>query len=279
MSQTLARCNRIARHSGEHCHSYPQLLLGWRGVLDIEFSPGGEHLELGQAAILPPSERHLFRGSDDSCEILVIDLDTDDPCLASLEQSCTLQLRESLFATPKTLSLPPTLIPMVELATRQLKADKSTAQSALLNHQLAILFVSQLSELLALGSTQTRGQGRLSATLLDSLIDERLTTPPDNQLLADACHLSQSQLHLLCLRDFGVTPQQYVMNRRLLWARFWLRETPRRVSEIAFDLGFSGVSSFSRAYRRRMGYSPSEERKSAMDPGGVSATPLPGRIA
>ncbi|PMR72203.1 helix-turn-helix transcriptional regulator [Halomonas heilongjiangensis] len=261
MSQTLARCNRIARRSIEHCHPYPQLLLGWRGVLDIEFSPGGEHLELGLAAILPPSERHLFRGGDDSCEILVIDLDTDDPCLTALEQSCTLQLRESLFATPKTLSLPPSLIPMVELATRQLKADKSTAQSALLNHQLAILFVSQLSELLVLGHTDTRGLGRLSATLLDSLIDERLTSPPDNHLLADACHLSQSQLHLRCLRDFGVTPQQYVMNRRLRWARFWLRETQRTVSEIAFDLGFSGVSSFSRAYRCRMGCSPSEERK------------------
>lgn len=263
MSSTLARCNRLERRSIEHCHSHAQLVLGWRGGLDIEFAPGGEQLVLGLAAILPPDERHLFRGSDDSCEVLIIDLDTDDPCLAALEQSCTLQLRESLFATPKTVSLPPKLIPMVELATQQLKADKSTAQSTLLNHQLAILFVSQLSELLALGHTDTRGQGRLSATLLDSLIDERLTAPPDNHLLGDACHLSLSQLHLICLRDFGVTPQQYVMNRRLLWARFWLRETQRAVSEIAFDLGFSGVSSFSRAYRGRMGYSPSEERRKA----------------
>ncbi|MDI5986525.1 AraC family transcriptional regulator [Halomonas sp. M4R5S39] len=267
MHQTLARCNPIARRSGEHLHAHPQLMLGWRGTMDYEFSQGGEHLVLGQAAILPPGERHLYLGRGDDCEVLVIDLDADDPCLTALEQSCGLDLRESLFAKPRTVSLPPPLIPMVELAIQQLKAPKSMAQSSLLNHQLAMLFVSQLGELLMLDDGATRGQGRLPATLLDAFIDERLSQPPDNQTLADAFHLGQSQLHLLCLRDFGVTPQQYVMNRRLLWARYWLRETARAVSEIAFDVGFAEVSSFSRAYRRRMGCSPSAERKAAMQSG------------
>lgn len=262
MHQTQARCNPIARRSGEHLHAHSQLMLGWRGTMDYEFSRGGEHLVLGQAAILPPNEPHLYLGRGDDCEVLVIDLDADDPCLAALERSCALDLRESLFATPRSVSLPPALIPMVELATRQLKAPKSAAQSALLNHQLAIMFVSQLSELVTLEcADDASAQERVSASRLDAFIDERLAEPPNNALLADAFHLSQSQLHLLCLREFGVTPQQYVMNRRLQWARFWLRETHRPVSEIAYDLGFSDVSSFSRAYRRRMGHAPSAERK------------------
>lgn len=261
MHQTQARCNPIARRSGEHLHAHPQLMLGWRGTMDYEFSRGGEHLVLGQAAILPPNEPHLYLGRGDDCEVLVIDLDADDPCLAALERSCALDLRESLFATPRSVSLPPSLTPMVELATRQLKAPKSAAQSALLNHQLAIMFVSQLSELVTLECPDDVAHERITASRLDAFIDERLATPPDNALLADAFHLCQSQLHLLCLREFGVTPQQYVMNRRLRWARFWLRETRRPVSEIAYDLGFSDVSSFSRAYRRRMGHAPSTERK------------------
>lgn len=53
MSQTQAHCNRIARSSGEHCHDYPQLMLGWRGAMDYEFSRGSERLALGRAAILP----------------------------------------------------------------------------------------------------------------------------------------------------------------------------------------------------------------------------------
>lgn len=263
MTQTQARCNRIARRSGAHCHAYPQLMLGWRGTMDYEFGPGGERLVLGQAAILPPGESHLYLGRDDDCEVLVLDIDAEDPCLLALERCCTLELRESLFAVPRTLSLPPPLVPLVEMAAHQLKAPRTQAQATLLNHQLGMLFVSQLSELVAARHTgEESRRDRLTTEALNAFIDAHLARPPDNPTLADHFHLSQSQLHLRCLRDFGVTPQQYVMNRRLSWARYWLRETPRSVSEIAFDLGFSEVSSFSRAYRRRAGHSPSEERKS-----------------
>ncbi|MDN3522682.1 helix-turn-helix transcriptional regulator [Halomonas ramblicola] len=260
MPHTQARCNRIARTSGEHCHDYPQLMLGWRGAMDYEFSPGGERLVLGQAAILPPGEPHLYLGRNDDCEVLVLDLDADDPCLMALEQSCTLDLCESLFAEPRTLSLPPTLVPMVEFATGQLKLAHTPEQRALINHQLAVLFVSQFSQLLAQGDREALRHGRLCAAALDAFIDERLALPPDNRTLAEAMHLGQSQLHLLCRRQFGLTPQQYVMRRRLSWASHWLRQTHRSVSEIALDLGFADVSSFSRAYRRRMGHSPRAER-------------------
>ncbi|EPC01531.1 hypothetical protein L861_16805 [Litchfieldella anticariensis FP35 = DSM 16096] len=264
MSQTQAHCNRIARTSGEHCHDYPQLMLGWRGAMDYEFSRGGERLVLGQAAILPSRETHLYLGRGDDSEVLVIDLDDDDPCLTSLEQSCALELRESLFAEPRALRLPPNLIPMVEFATGQLKAARSPEQHALINHQLAVLFVSQFSQLLAQGDRETLRRSRLSAAALDAFIDERLAMPPDNQALAEAMCLGQSQLHLLCQRQFGVTPQQYVMNRRLRWAQYWLAHTRRSVGEIALDLGFADVSSFSRAYRRRLGHPPSEVRKASL---------------
>lgn len=262
MSQTQVHCNRIARSSGEHCHEHHQLMLGWRGAMDYEFTRGGERLVLGQAAILPYREPHTYLGRQDDSEVLVIDLDGDDPCLAALEQSCSLALRESLFAEARALSLPPTLLPMVEFATERLKAARTPEQRTLVNHQLAVLFVSQFCQLLAQDTLEATRRSRLSASALDAFIDERLALPPDNQALAEAMHLGQSQLHLLCQRQFGLTPQQYVMRRRLQWARYWLRQTRRPVGDIALDLGFADVSSFSRAYRRRAGRSPSEERGS-----------------
>ncbi|MFG6176778.1 AraC family transcriptional regulator [Halomonas sp. THAF12] len=261
MSQTQAHCNRIARSSGEHCHDYPQLMLGWRGAMDYEFSRGSERLALGRAAILPVGETHRYLGRGDDSEVLVIDLDRDDPCLAALEQSCELTLRESLFAEPRALTLPPTLMPMVDYATAQLRGRHTPQQAALINHQLALLFVSQFSQLLGEEDPGARRRERLPAAALDAFIDERLDLPPDNQALAEAMHLGQSQLHLLCQRQFGVTPQQYVLTRRLQWARYWLCQTARPVGEIALDLGFADVSTFSRAFRRRTGRSPSEERR------------------
>lgn len=192
--------------------------------------------------------------------MLVIDLDRNDPCLAALEQSCALALRESLFAEPRALTLPPTLLPMVDYATAQLRGRHAPQQAALINHQLALLFVSQFSQLLGEEDLDARQRERLPAAALNAFIDERLDLPPDNQALATAMHLGQSQLHLLCQRQFGVTPQQYVLTRRLQWAHYWLCQTVRPVGEIALDLGFADVSTFSRAFRRRTGRSPSEER-------------------
>lgn len=260
MQQTQARCNPIARTSGEHCHDAPQLMLGWRGAMDYEFTRGGGRLVLGEAAVLPSGEPHSYLGCQDDCEVLVIDLDAADPCLGSLEESCALDLRESLFSEPRTLSLPPTLLPMVEFATAQLKAASETSRIRLLNHQLAMLFVGEFSQLVGDVDGGAVHRQRLSAEALNHFIDQRLLAPPDNAELADAMHLGQSQLHLLCQRQFGLSPQQYVMNRRLHWARHWLRHTQRPIGMIAMDLGFADVSSFSRAFRRRVGYAPSRER-------------------
>ncbi|MDW5376168.1 AraC family transcriptional regulator [Halomonas sp. HP20-15] len=260
MQQTQARCNPIARTSGEHCHDAPQLMLGWHGAMDYEFTHGGGRLVLGQAAILPSGEPHSYLGRQAECEVFVIDLDAADPCLASLEESCALDLRESLFAEPRTLSLPPTLLPLVEFATTQVKAASDEKRTRLVNHQLAMLFVSQFSQLVDDVYKGAMQRQRLSVEALNRFIDQRLASPPDNTELADALHLGQSQFHLLCQRQFGVSPQQYVMNRRLFWARHWLHHTQRPIGVIAMDLGFADVSSFSRAFRRRVGYPPTQER-------------------
>ncbi|MDR5861078.1 helix-turn-helix transcriptional regulator [Halomonas eurihalina] len=260
MQQTQARCNPIARTSGEHCHDTAQLMLGWQGAMDYEFTRGGGRLVLGEAAVLPAGEPHSYLGRQEECEVFVIDLDTADPCLRSLEQSCALDLRESLFAEPRTLSLPPTLLPMVEFAAAQVKSISDESRIRLINHQLAMLFVGQFSQLIGDVDATPIPHQRLSAEAMDQFIDQHLESPPNNAELADAMHLGQSQLHLLCQRLFGMSPQQYVMHRRLLWAKYWLRQTKRPIGVIAMDLGFADVSSFSRAFRRRTGYSPRKER-------------------
>ncbi|MEA3250884.1 MAG: helix-turn-helix transcriptional regulator [Pseudomonadota bacterium] len=228
--------------------------------MDYEFTHGGGRLMLGQAAILPSGEPHSYLGRQDECEVFVIDLDAADPCLASLEQSCALDLRETLFAAPRMLNLPPPLIPLVEFATTQVKAADNEAQSRLANHQLAMLFVSQFSQMIDNGDADTMRRQRLSADAMNRFIDQCLASPPSNAELAEAMHLGQSQLHLLCQRQFGASPQQYVMARRLHWAKHWLRHSQRPIGVIAMDLGFSDTSSFSRTFRRCVGYPPTKER-------------------
>lgn len=62
-------------------------------------------------------------------------------------------------------------------------------------------------------------------------------------------------------RQTGVTFTEYRNQRRLGRAEELLRDSARRVSDIAFEAGFDSIPYFNRAFRRRFGCSPSEYRR------------------
>lgn len=58
-------------------------------------------------------------------------------------------------------------------------------------------------------------------------------------------------------RQTGTTPKQYILARRLWRARRLLQEG-RMVKEAAYQAGFGSLPHFSRVYRKRFGYPPSQ---------------------
>jgi len=59
----------------------------------------------------------------------------------------------------------------------------------------------------------------------------------------------------------GVTPHQYVLRARLREAALRLVADPAKVIDVAFDCGFADVSSFNRAFRAELGFSPRAYRR------------------
>ena len=61
-------------------------------------------------------------------------------------------------------------------------------------------------------------------------------------------------------RDFkkvsDLTPQKWVIRRRLEAARELIRKGGRKISEVCFDVGFKNLSHFSRAYKETFGTAP-----------------------
>jgi AraC family transcriptional regulator len=60
----------------------------------------------------------------------------------------------------------------------------------------------------------------------------------------------------------GMTPHQYVIGARLRLAARMLLDTQRSVTEIAFDAGFNDLSNFMRTFRRVIGETPRDYRRS-----------------
>ena len=78
--------------------------------------------------------------------------------------------------------------------------------------------------------------------------------------LAELAHLNKYYLSHSFRREFGTSPINYLISRRVDESRFLLRKTDHPLSLIAEILGFSSLSYFSQCFRRVEGVSPTEYR-------------------
>lgn len=79
--------------------------------------------------------------------------------------------------------------------------------------------------------------------------------------LARRMHLSTRQVHRLCIQYFNAPFRTLLTDMRLDIAAYRLRTTDVPVSELAAQLGYASIESFSAAYKRHFGRSPSQERQ------------------
>ena len=92
---------------------------------------------------------------------------------------------------------------------------------------------------------------------IDNHFKENLTLDQ----LAQLAHLNKYYLAHTFRAEFGTSPINYLISRRVEESRFLLRETDHTLSLIAQMLGFSSLSYFSQCFRRVEGISPMEYRK------------------
>jgi AraC-like DNA-binding protein len=66
-------------------------------------------------------------------------------------------------------------------------------------------------------------------------------------------------------REFGITPHQYLTQRRIEKAKELLSFSDLSITEICFAVGFQSLGSFSDLFRRHVGHSPSAHRQWALE--------------
>lgn len=91
--------------------------------------------------------------------------------------------------------------------------------------------------------------------------ENQLSEPISPAELASWSGLPAARFARLIKRFFGLTPSQYITQARIAAATNLLRETERTVAEIAAACGFADHSSFTRAFRKVAGISPTQFRE------------------
>jgi AraC-like DNA-binding protein len=126
----------------------------------------------------------------------------------------------------------------------------SNPQLAELNDQVMIQYLAKLD--------QNHVTQKVKATIIDQLPSGSVT----DETVARALYMSSRKLQRQ-LQRAGTTFNALLNDIRQGLAQKYLREEDTSMTEIAFLLGFSETSAFSRAFRRWMGVSPTKYRKAS----------------
>ena len=81
--------------------------------------------------------------------------------------------------------------------------------------------------------------------------------------LAQEAHINKYYLSHAFKREYGVSPINYLITKRIEESKYLLAETDLSTSQIAQLLGFSSLSYFSQVFRRTQSISPMEYRHNA----------------
>ena len=80
--------------------------------------------------------------------------------------------------------------------------------------------------------------------------------------LAEDAHMNKYYLSHVFKREYGISPINYMITKRIEESKYLLAETDLSMSQIAQLLGFSSLSYFSQVFRRTQATTPMEYRQS-----------------
>lgn len=108
------------------------------------------------------------------------------------------------------------------------------------------------------------GEGCRHIDLILDYIHANYNRPISNSEIGEKHNFHPNYVNRLMVLHTGTSLHQYLINYRISVAVNLMRTTGRNISEIAYSVGYKDVSYFSRAFKSKMGVSPSSYKTYAM---------------
>lgn len=103
--------------------------------------------------------------------------------------------------------------------------------------------------------------GNRQCAAVKRYIDMHFKEPLTLEQLADDAHMNKYYLSHAFKREYGTSPINYLITKRIEESKYLLAETDLSMSQIAQLLGFSSLSYFSQVFRKTQAVSPMEYRQ------------------
>ncbi|WP_394827673.1 helix-turn-helix domain-containing protein [Pendulispora albinea] len=237
--------------SDSHQHDWHQIVVPLEGALGLELGHRSHRVDRARGAWIPPGQAHAFIGIGDN-RFLVLDVAEEGMGelggipgmgrgLGALEGSLSFRVEAGVD----------------HLARGLLHLVEQRPEDARLHRHGAGLILLALAELGAGGADHA--PERLQRAV--DFIHRHFARPLRVADIASAASLGVSQLHALFRTFYGVTPMDYVAERRLDRAERLLEAARLPIAEIALRCGYSDQASLTRAMRARRGVTPGSVRR------------------
>ncbi len=116
---------------------------------------------------------------------------------------------------------------------------------------------------LSVATEDQHSAGNRQCAIVKQYIDQHFKESMSLEQLAAKAHMNKYYLAHTFKEEYGVSPINYLISRRIVESKYLLAETDLSLAQIAQLLGFSSPSYFSQAFRKTQGISPVEYRKRA----------------
>ncbi len=229
-----------------HSHDYHQLVLPVSGNLDIQINNTGGQVDTRKGAIIAAGSVHEFSAEDGNL-FLVADI--------------PFSLARQLEQLPAFIELDASLSHYIQFLHSQMARHASsqpTTPSAS-QQQMLLLLIQLLNE--RFSTPHDTSDTRITA--VKHYIDNHYAEPLSGQQLASTANLSIRQLGQIFKTQTGMTPQQYLLEKRMQTAWLLLSNTDQPVQIIADKVGYQNLAAFSDRFRKHFGHSPRYFRQHA----------------
>ncbi len=217
----------------KHHHDHHQLVLPMAGKLSLTIHHREGEVNADQAAVIPAGYDHGF-AADQPNRFLVADVPA--------------ALAPALDRLPLFLPLDPTLGQYIAFLNQQLTQGIGGRHT---ERQMLLLLIQLLQE----RHGATPGLDRRIA-LARTYLDEHFEQSVSLTGLASVARLSVRQLSELFRKQVGMTPQQYLLERRMQQAWHLLETSSLSIQAIAERVGYASLAAFSDRFRKHFGHSP-----------------------
>lgn len=235
----------------KHHHSYMQLVIGLSGR--SEFNVNGEInlIGPGQGCVVYSHQDHAFGGIG-IAEILVLNFND-----FTQQHSQAMQLLEKSLKKQIFFQIDFQMQQLIRLLVAEIKANP---KNMLLRQACQDTILASLATHIEKYILIKKGN-RLNLNQIDRYIDQHIDLSIKTQDLAKSVFLGKSQFYIQFKTQVGMTPHQYVLHKRIEFAKNLLQSGQYNLTYIAQRCGFNSQSTFSYRFHQIEKITPNQYRK------------------